>query len=173
MKIYLVRHGEKESEEYEDLLTETGERQIMLLARKLKFDNLFVSKIYSTNHYRSIKTAEILSKKLLIPVFRDDRIIEIDKEFFWVPDLFIEDEKILAIKEFVDEIVSKGEDVILAMHGGINRVVISHLTGLPLKEMKFFAMDLGSLSIIEKSEIMGKMMWNLKLLNDTTHLRVP
>ncbi len=173
MKIYLVRHGEKEDETKDPPLTEKGERQINLLARRLKQEKVKVSKIYTTNYLRTIKTADIISKKLCLPVVRDDRLNELYSEFFYLPDVSVEHEMIFAVKTFVDELVSKKQDVILAMHGGINRAIISHLTGISLKEMRFFGMDFGSISLIEYTELMGKNIWRVKFLNDATHLKVP
>ncbi|MGV8142361.1 MAG: histidine phosphatase family protein [Candidatus Pacearchaeota archaeon] len=173
MKIYLVRHGEKETVGDDPTLTEHGRRQIILLARRLKHEKIKASRIYSTNHARSVATAEILSRALFLPVFRDDRLRELERGLFHDADLEVDTEEVLSIRNFVDELISRKQDVLLAMHGGINRAVISYLTGLNLKDMRNFSMDFANLSLIEHVDVRGTMMWRVKLLNDTTHLLVP
>ncbi len=173
MKIYLVRHGEKESEGADAELTENGERQITLLARRLKHDKVNVSRIYSTNHSRSVRTAEILSKALALPVVRDDRLRELERNLFNEQNSNVEHDDVQAVNLFIEEMVSRRQDIILAMHGGINRAVISYLTGIGLYDMRHFFMDFASVSLIELVEIDGQIKWRVKMLNDTTHLRVP
>lgn len=176
MRIYLIRHGEKAKrtiEKEDPSLTQEGERQIKLLARRLKLDKVITNRIYASSHIRSVETAEILSKELLIPVIRDDRLVELERELFYDLNSEINTEKVIAVKKFVDELVSKKQDVILAMHGQINRAIISYLTGISLKETRFFAIEFGSLSVLELTDVHGETMWRLKKLNDTTHLTVP
>ena len=164
MKIYFVRHDENEIDE--DLI-ENEDRQIKLLAHKLKLDKLKVSKIYSTIHSRSIRTAEILSKTLLIPNFREDRFKELNyKTSFFDEDLFF-------VKMFVDELISNKRDVLLVMSEEISWTIISYLTDLSLKNMRNFTLDFASISMIELTEIEGTLLWRVKFLNDTMHLRIP
>ena len=176
MKIYLIRHGEKAErtiEKEDPSLTAEGMRQIMLLARRLKLENVRADKIYSSSHIRSVETAQILSKKLIIPVIKDDRLVELERELFYGPDINVIIEEVIAVKNFVDELVSKNKDVILAFHGGINRLIIGHLLGIDFRQMRHFLMDFASLSLMQYIDVRGKMAWRVVFLNDTTHLRVP
>jgi broad specificity phosphatase PhoE len=174
VKIYLVRHGEKEvriNENNDPALTEEGKRQIILLARRLKHNKLKISKIHSTGHLRSIQTAEILSKSLYLPVFKDDNLVELEKELF--DDITKDNGKFHEVKLFLERIVNNKEDVLLAMHGGINRAIISCLLGFSLRDTRRLAMNHASLSLLELVELKGVSEWKLRFLNDTTHLIVP
>jgi broad specificity phosphatase PhoE len=175
MRIYLVRHGEKEHDGADAALTEHHEKQIQLLARRLRHtDKLQVWRVYSTAHPRSMETAAILSKAIMAPVVQYDRFVELEHEVFEsdivTPEAY---ENILQIHGFVDEILANNQDVLLAMHGTINNIVISHLLGIPFSVMKHFSMDYASITCLEQRETFGELRWKLRTYNDTHHLRVP
>ncbi|MEK7498203.1 MAG: histidine phosphatase family protein, partial [Patescibacteria group bacterium] len=112
-------------------------------------------------------------RTLALPVVRDDRLRELEKALFNEHNSAVEHDDVQTVKLFVEEIVSRRQDIILAMHGGINRAVISYLTGMGLSDTRHFFMDFASVSLIELVDISGEMKWRVKMLNDTTHLRVP
>lgn len=171
MKIYIVRHGDRERIGDSFALSNEGERQILVLARRLRQNRINASKIYAFSYNCCVKTAEILSKSLYIPYFRDDRLEDISRETFFA-DLTM-DENVNMVREFIDEIVLNGKDVILSMPNGISKAAISYLTGLSLPDMTKFDIDHGSLSLVEVFDNNGKVSWKIKFLNDTTHLSMP
>ena len=114
-----------------------------------------------------------MSKALALPVVRDDRLRELERNLFNEQNSNVEHDDVQAVNLFIEEMVSRRQDIILAMHGGINRAVISYLTGIGLYDMRHFFMDFASVSLIELVEIDGQIKWRVKMLNDTTHLRVP
>ncbi len=171
MKIYLVRHGEKEKDEFSSNLTALGKEQITKLAETLKNKN--INKIYSSSNPRSIQTAEIISNKINIPFSIIDSIQELPREVFFQPDNEWNKqnkEVVNNINLFLKEISQKDEDVVLAMHAGINRATLSLLLDIPLQKMVHFTQDLGCINLLEFKEIYGKKRWCLDLLNSTHHL---
>lgn len=75
MKIYLIRHGEtKEGAEGIILgslggdLNENGIKYSQNVADFLKRENIFVSKVITSDGNRAVKTAEIIASKLNLPL---------------------------------------------------------------------------------------------------------
>jgi broad specificity phosphatase PhoE len=64
LNIYIMRHGEKIGGE--EGPTERGKRQVNALAKRLL--KLRITKIYSSDLLRCKESAEIISKKLRLPV---------------------------------------------------------------------------------------------------------
>jgi probable phosphoglycerate mutase len=83
LKLIVVRHAESRWNplgRYQGLLdpelTERGERQARALADELGKEN--ISRVYSSPLKRTYQTAKIISQKLGVPLYREDRVIEID-----------------------------------------------------------------------------------------------
>jgi len=73
MKIYLIRHGQTTSDvedryggDYDDHLTEFGEKQVNELAQKL--ENSGIEVLFASNRIRAQETAKILQKKLKVEI---------------------------------------------------------------------------------------------------------
>ena len=82
MRIYLVRHGEIESNVQktyagisEESLNSNGQRQVSLLSSRLEGKG--ISRIYTSPLTRAIETAEILKQKLKVPVIVEKELREI------------------------------------------------------------------------------------------------
>ncbi|WAC06661.1 MAG: histidine phosphatase family protein [Thermodesulfobacteriota bacterium] len=82
MRIYLIRHGEIESNvkkiyagTSEESLNPNGERQVVLLVSRLEGKG--ISRIYTSPLTRAVETAKILSQKLKIPVIVEKELREI------------------------------------------------------------------------------------------------
>lgn len=73
-KIYLVRHGKRESHFEDTLLSEIGEKQAEVTGNYFKDKN--IKKIYASPLPRTQQTAEIISKILNLPINTDDRLKE-------------------------------------------------------------------------------------------------
>ncbi len=171
MKIYLIRHGEKERDEFSSNLTPLGNEQIRRLAETLK--NKSIKKIYSSSNPRSIQTGEIISNKLNIPVNIINSIQELPREVFFQPNNEWSEENKKLVKNislFLKEISTKNEDSILAMHAGINRATLSILLDIPLQKMVHFTQDLACVNVLEFKEMYGEKRWCVDLLNSTHHL---
>ncbi|HPD60964.1 MAG TPA: histidine phosphatase family protein [Thermodesulfobacteriota bacterium] len=82
MRIYLIRHGEIDSNvkkiyagTSEEPLNSNGRRQVALLASRLEGKG--ISRIYTSPLTRAVETAKILSKKLKVPVIVEKELREI------------------------------------------------------------------------------------------------
>ena len=173
MKIYFARYGEKEENGDGFELSEHGERQVQMLARRLKQERINISKIYTAPYNHLEETSEILSKTLYVPVFRDDRIKEIGDSIFHRE--ISEDEflNLETLKLFVNELIRRNSDVLLVLPHCVIRIIMSYLIGLPLQTMNYFNFDFGGFSMSECSLSGGHLVCNMRFFNDTTHLRVP
>jgi broad specificity phosphatase PhoE len=169
MKIYLVQPGEHESE----TLTQRGEWQLQTLARRLLKDKLEVDRIYVNGHNVSRESGSILSKSLKVPVISDERFREVNKEIILgdIRDHDIENMENIGL--FIDEIARKGKDAIITVGGGIHRMVISKLTGMPLNETRHFSLMSSGISILEFNEKADTPKWRITTINDRNHLFAP
>ncbi len=170
MKIYLVRHGEKDKEGFYGLLTNTGIEQVKKLAAR--FSNEDAKVIYSSANPRSYQTAEIISERIKLPIKKIEKIKEIERETF-LNENILEEEKINLenINKFLEELIKKNENCILSMHAGINRAIISFLLGIPLKKTIALTQGLANITELEYKEIYGEKIWCINSLNDINHLK--
>ena len=82
MRVYLIRHGEIESNVQkiyagtsEESLNPNGERQVALLVSRLEGKG--ISRIYTSPLTRAVETAEILTRILKVPVIVEKELREI------------------------------------------------------------------------------------------------
>lgn len=172
MKIYLVRHGQTDSNikkiynyKCEDL-NDTGIKQAKELREKI--NNLNFDIIYSSPLLRAKHTAEILNinnKKIIF----EDKLIErdpgslegqsmdiTDREEYWnyysnirygteenIPELF------KRVKEFLDELKNKEyNNVLIVAHSGISKAFYAYFNGIP-EDGKFLNLGLKNTEIKE------------------------
>jgi len=80
MLVYFVRHGESEGNKKgihhtpEIPLSQKGIKQAIIIAKRL--ENIHFDLIYTSNMVRAAQTAEIINKKLKLPIEHWDSIIE-------------------------------------------------------------------------------------------------
>ncbi|MBM3232425.1 histidine phosphatase family protein [Candidatus Pacearchaeota archaeon] len=166
MKIYLIQPGENDSSN----LTKNGERGLYSLARKLINDKVQIERVYVNGYNISRQSGKILSNKLEVPIISDERFFEVKKEFI-LGDVQGDIENLENINLFIDEIVSKGKNVIITIGGGIHRIIISKLTGMSLQETRHFSFKPAGISILYYDNTTGR--WRINSLNDVNHLRIP
>ncbi|HLC73267.1 MAG TPA: hypothetical protein VJH20_01370 [Candidatus Nanoarchaeia archaeon] len=169
MKIYLVHPGENDSFN----LTANGVCQMQSLARRLIQDNVSVDRIYANGHEVSRQSGIILSKSLKVPVINDERFVEPNKKVIFGDLDENDNENLSYINLFIENIVSKGKDLIITMGEGIHRFVISTLTGLSLHETKHFLLFSAGLSVLHYTSNDSTGVWRMSLINDRSHLRIP
>jgi phosphoserine phosphatase len=82
VRIYLIRHGEIESNVQkiyagtsEESLNQNGKRQVRLLSSRLEAKG--ISRIYASPLTRAVETAEILNQKLNVPMIVEKELREI------------------------------------------------------------------------------------------------
>jgi len=175
-------------------LNEVGLKQAHLLAEALSTKKIDL--IFSSPLRRALDTAKAISFRTGTPLFVRDELREIhfgEWEGLLVsevksryPESFEEwrrspDNAIIPSGETLRMVLDRvkpllelllnnyaKQTVVIVGHGGINRVIICHLLGLPLSCYWKFRQDNACLSILES------LSWNggfyLKKLNDTCHL---
>lgn len=167
MKIYLIQPGDNDSEN----LTPKGKSDILSLARKINNDKISVNRIYVNGHSISRQTGNLLSKALEVPIISDERFSEIRKEVILGNFNGFDSENLHHINLFVDEIVTRKNDAIITIGGGIHRVIISRLTGMSLPETRHFSFKSAGISTLHYDNSTGR--WRINSLNDVNHLRLP
>ena len=177
MDIIMIRHGESEDNvlkvfgRYESPMSEKGISQIENTRELLK--DFEFSKVYYSPFLRTIETLKVLE----LEGEEDKRIGEYDFGIFaglnhkeieekyplkyedWNQDLtgyIIEDGESLQIvydrvKEFLDEIVKKGESVVLVTHAGVIRLAYCWVFD-NIDYFFKFKVDNGSINIISVDE---------------------
>lgn len=133
--------------------------------------------VYCSDLIRTVKSAEIIAephslKPVIIPSLRErnfgiwegmsfDEIKKIHPEEFesWAgnPLKFspMEGESTLDVRDRVinslNQIIGKheNENIVIVSHGGVNRIILCHLLGIPLENIFRIEQDYGALNIIE------------------------
>jgi phosphohistidine phosphatase SixA len=140
MKIILIRHGEKEKKEFkedkEKGLTERGKKQVLYLADYLKKFN--VSEIYSSNLIRAKETAEIISKKINIPIKASfEELNEYESKHFKNYFLRIFSLRLKKLKKLLDRLSEekeKDKTIVIVSHGLTNRLIIAYLLRIKISK---------------------------------------
>lgn len=172
MKVYLVRHGECNSNvlgiynyKSEDL-NENGVKQAKFLKDQIK--DLEFDAIFSSVLIRAIHTAEIINNGKL-DIIIDERLREresgllegkptntTDREDYWnyysktnygneerIPDLFAR------VKDFLDELKTKDYDkVLIVAHSGVSKAFYAYFNGIP-EDGKFLNLGLKNTEVKE------------------------
>lgn len=147
--IYLVRHGktdwniEKRTQGHRDiLLNDVGRKQAQMLADKI--EKLNVNKIITSDLSRAKETAEIINKKIKVPLATDERIRELDygklegiksdslsdetwNLFSTNPEKFNAESKehlYNRIKNFFDELYNIKENILIVTHCVVIRMTM-------------------------------------------------
>lgn len=172
MKLYLVRHAEKEFEGENPNLTKKGIKQAKYLAKELKKRKFDV--FYCSDLNRAKQTAEIVSKSIKMkpkiePLLNEYGASDIIKqERNWSKKELARKKKML---EFVDKLVKNPDDeknIIIIAHGITNRIIMAHLLKLPLNRLIIFRQYeacINNLSWNVKYE-----NWNLRKMNYNGHV---
>ena len=170
MKISLIRHGEKEGDEFQSPLTQQGRKQIEKLAQNLNYKNFI--RIYSSSNLRSIESAKIIAEKGELNFKILDNLREFKRTIFFEDFEKIEDKEKINYQNlisFIEKINEDNEDVCLVMNAGINRLIMCHLLRYPLSRAITLTQDLASITELEKKEIYGKRVWCINSINTTFH----
>lgn len=117
MKIIYVHHADRERNKdvprQEQDITENGIIEAELLGQKLK--NVGVTAIYSSPYLRCVHTSNIIGKYCNAPIYKEDRLNEMQNGETW---------KSLQKRTFdaIDDIIKKhnDDDIILCVTSGVN-----------------------------------------------------
>src|SRR3989338_2235366 len=159
MKIYFIHPGENDG----NSLTDNGIWQLNMLV----IDHFRADRIYANGHDVSRQSAGILGKSLGIPIFHDERFVEVKKSAIEGNLTKSDIENLEYINMFVDEIVMNGKDAVVSLGDGIHRALISRLTGMPLHSTRHFSLWPGSISVLQHQNIGSTGVWRMTSVNDT------
>lgn len=161
--IYLIRHGQtdwniqKRIQGQTDIpLNENGRLQAMNMSEDIC--KLNIKKIYSSDLARAKETAQIINKKMGVPIIYDKRLREINygekegmlkKELTGkYDDIFNrEPDKIKAesnievyrrIKSFLDEIKQQEENILVVAHAGALRMAMYYADNKEFESEKYY-----------------------------------
>lgn len=197
MKLYFVRHGDKEREDYynqllrhqDPPLTEEG----LSKSRRLVdyFKDKHVDKIMTSEYLRAYQTSRYVAEDKGLRVTKDSRLNEIDNGAiesmsdeeikgkypeFWddffsftkdvrFPEGETGEEVKARQKDLLDGLLENDEDVLLITHEGYIRLLVCHLTGLPVYKRILFNIDMCGITEIEYDKELK--MWRVLRVNDT------
>lgn len=172
MKIYLVRHAEKESEGENPHLTKTGIKQAKALAKRLgkkKFDEFYCSDMNRTR-----ETSEIVSKVIKMKPKIESSLNEYEAEDIkkdlskWNNE---EKKRYKLLVEFMKKInksANKKKTVLIIAHGITNRIMMSYFLDIPIKRTITFRQNETCVNILLWYEKFRN--WRLEKMNSTGHL---
>jgi broad specificity phosphatase PhoE len=180
--VYLMRHGEVENggeKRYNGHIdidvTEQGVEQMRRLADRLA--GTAIAAVYSSDLKRSVKGAEIISRKLGLPstplrelrersvgawegLTAEEIRTRYPEEFrAWRADLLSyrppEGECLLDVQTRVLPVYKRlvsshpGQAIAMLLHGGVNRVILADALGLPLLNLFRIDQTFGAMNLIE------------------------
>lgn len=172
MKIFLIRHGEKEPEGENSYLTKRGIKQAKHLAKKLnkiKFDEFYCSDLN-----RAKQTSEIVSKLIKVnpkieKSLNEYEISDIEKdEKNWPKNERSRKKKLYTFLDKLSKKRNAEKNILIIAHGVTNRIVIAHLLELPLKKLIVFQQDNTCINLLKWSKKFKS--WHLDKMNDSSHV---
>lgn len=176
MKIILVRHGESESnagltKEKNSPLTKIGRLQAQHLGKRLKEDG--ISEIYTSNMKRAKQTGAIISKIIRVPIkgsFEELNEYEAKHIRNFLPrTLNIRARKLRKLMRNIAKEREEDKTILIAAHGNTNRIILSHLLGIPLRRQMFRLRQYNTaVNILSWSK--NHKNWALYSMNDVNHL---
>ncbi len=172
MKIYLVRHAEKESEGENPNLTKKGIKQSKYLAKRLKKKRF--EKFYCSDMNRAKQTAEIVSKQIRLKPKIEKSLNEYESSDIKRPLSKWDKEDSKRYKKlilFLNQITKNPEDeknLLIICHGITNRIILASLLNMPMKRIIVFFQHETCIDKLDWSEKFTN--WRLKGMNDYSHL---
>jgi alpha-ribazole phosphatase/probable phosphoglycerate mutase len=174
--LYLVRHGETEGSEkrrYKGTidvpLSRNGEEQIRrtsgFINEALKNSDTLLKAVYASDLSRALRSAEIIAglngdsglKPIVVPELRERNFGLWEGMSFKDPLRFspMGGESTLEVRDRVMDALGKilkrhdGDTIAVVAHGGVNRVIICHVTGMPLENIFRVEQDNAAVNVIE------------------------
>jgi len=172
MKIYLVRHAEKEQEGENPHITKRGVKQAGYLAKKLKKKE--IDEFYCSELNRSKETSEIVSKAIKMKPKIESSLNEYESEDIkkdegkWPKEEKIRRNKLYSFIDGLTKKPNREKRILIIAHGITNRIIMAYLLELPLKRMVVFKQDETCINILDWSKRFKN--WRLRKMNNTNHL---
>lgn len=173
MEIILVRHGQKMKGE-DPSLTEIGTKQVKRLTRRFKKEQF--DEIYCSDMKRAIQTAIILGKKLSLKPKITSSLREFEVEVLkknkkdWNPILIKKYEELKHFLEYLTKDPNSKKRVLIVAHGNTNRLIMTILLDLELKNIVRFGQLETAVNEIYWLDKFNN--WRLRRWNDINHLPI-
>ncbi len=172
MEIIFVRHTEKGDVGEDPFLTKKGVRQAVFLSKKLKKDKF--SKFYCSNMNRAKQTADIISKAIKQKPVIEKSLNEFKTEILtkkkskWNEEEKNRYNKIVSFIKKLTKKQDRAEKILIIAHGITNRIILSFLLDLNLKNIIKFRQSEGGINIVYWAKKFNN--WRLKSWNDNNHI---
>ena len=173
MKLYFVRHAEKESEGENPSLTKRGILQAKCLAqrlKKIKFDEFYCSELK-----RSRQTSEIVSKQIKIkprvePSLNEYESSDVKKaKPLWSKEDRVRYKKLIVFLRKLAKDPNQDKSVLIISHGITNRIVMSYFLKIPMKRIIVFRQNETCINLLFWYDKFKN--WRVEELNNSSHLQ--
>jgi len=161
LKIYLIRHGEKDKEG--KLLSKRGIKQSKLLAKRL--GEIKFNKFYSSDLERCKQTSKIINNKIKLPIRYELGLREVKGKVKEFPNKH--KKEIKNIKKFYNKLVKEKGNILVSSSGIINRILLSMFLKIEPNKANFIQNPSG-VNLIDKNP--EKNNFIILYINDTSHL---
>ena len=130
--LYIMRHGRTDWNVRHKLQGRTDiplndEGRMMAAEAGKQYSDIHFDICYSSPLERAKETADIFLKGRNVPVYTDDRLVEMGESF---------EELFARTGEFIDNVVmpqvNSGKDILIVGHGAMNCSIIAKFRGTPL-----------------------------------------
>lgn len=173
MKIYFIRHGEKENEHDEKTyLTEKGKEQSRKLGEFIKEHK--INEFYCSDLNRAKQTAEIVSKIIKIDPKVDSALNEFELDMIkknkssWTKKQKESHSKLVRLLDKITRNKKEETMILIIAHGFTNRFILSHLLKINHKHLiKFMQLETG-VNVVSWNE--KHKNWRLIHWNRDSHL---
>ncbi|MBU1129339.1 MAG: histidine phosphatase family protein [Nanoarchaeota archaeon] len=172
MKIYLVRHAEKEHEGEDANLTKKGISQANLLGKKLK--KIKFDEFYCSDLNRAKQTSEIVSRKIILKSKVEKSLNEFRTKTMRKDQKYFEGEEkkhFNDLKKFLEKITknpNSKKTILIIAHGFTNRIIFSILFNITHQKILPFIQHETGINEISYAEEYKN--WRLEKWNDFNHL---
>jgi len=174
MEIIFIRHTEKDSIGEDPTITKRGIKQAEYLSKRLKKED--IRAFYCSDMIRAKQTANIVSKNIGIKPQIEKALNEFTSEFLIKSkDKWNKEEKghYIRLISFLKRLTNSPNEnkvVLIIAHGVTNRIILSYLLELGLKNLIRFRQSEAGLNSVYWAEKFKN--WRLKIWNDNNHIPI-
>ncbi len=161
LKIYLIRHGEKDNEGKS--LSKRGIIQSKLLAKKLR--KIKFNEFYSSDLERCKQTAEIINKKVKFQIKYEPGLREVKGKVKEYPNKH--KKEIAKIRKFYNKLIKERGNILVSSSGIVNRILLSMFLKIDPSKAHFIQNPSG-VNLIDKNP--ERNNFRILYINDTSHL---
>jgi len=172
MKLYLVRHADKEKEGENPNITKKGIRQAKLLGKRIK--KLRVDEFYCSDLNRARQTAEIVSKEIKLKPKQKTSLREFEGETIkqskdkWEKEDRKRYKELISFLKKITKASVRETNILIIGHGISNRIIIAYFLKISLKRTIVFRQNETCINFLYWAEKYKN--WRLETMNDISHI---